>query len=67
MEGQYVYLHDGWTEIRQVNDPSTAQLRNMMKISGVAHTPVVTMNKISLRGSAFSLSKLEVEFIPRVR
>lgn len=67
MEGQYLYLAGSWMEIRQVTDAHKAELRNMMTSTGTANTPVVTMNKISLRGDGVALSRLEIEYIPRVR
>lgn len=67
MEGQYLFLAGHWMEIRQVKDACTAQLRSMMTSTGMADTPVVTMNKISLRGDSVALSRLEIEYMPRVR
>lgn len=67
MAGQYLFLNGSWTEIRQVDSESSAQLRNMMTIHGAEDTPVVTMNKISLRGEAVALSRLEIEYTPRIK
>lgn len=67
MAGQYLYLSGAWMEIRQVNNDSTAQLRNIAPATGWTETPVVTMNKLWLRGDGVNLSRLEVEYIPRVK
>lgn len=66
MVGQFVYL-DGWKSIRQVNDENTVVISERMSESGSTETPVVTMNEIEISGDGLDLTRLEIDYIPRVR
>ena len=67
MAGQFIYLHGIWRKIHRVIDAYTAHLTQPSTETGWADTPVVTMNEIWLRGEDITLTKLEIEYEPRVR
>lgn len=66
MEGQFVYL-GGWKEIRLVSSENRAVISEIIAESGSSETPVVTMNEIEISGNGLDLSKMEIEYTPRVR
>ncbi len=66
MEGQYLYL-DGWKKIRQVTGANRAILSEPANRSGETDTPIVTMNELELSGENVMLTRLEVEYVPRIR
>lgn len=59
MKGQYLYI-GGWKCIREVVDDNTAILSAAVESTGTAHTPVVTMNEIEVRGCE-GLTRFEME------
>lgn len=63
--GQYVYLNGEWRKIGGYTNKNTMTLTAAMDASGTETSDIVTMNEITLSG--FSLTKLEVDYIPRVR
>lgn len=66
MQGQYLYLN-GWRKIREITNANQAILSENAEADGTITTPVVTMNEIELSGDNVKLSKLEIEYTPRVR
>ena len=66
MEGQFVYL-GGWKKIRLVSSENRAVISEIMAESGSSETPIVTMNEIEISGNGLDLSRLEIEYTPRVR
>lgn len=66
MAGQFIYLN-GWKSIRLVSGPSRAVISESMPESGTADTPVVTMNEIEISGDGLDLTRLEIDYTPRVR
>ena len=66
MEGQFVYL-GGWKKIRLVSSENRAVISEIMADSGSSETPIVTMNEIEISGNGLDLSKMEIEYTPRVR
>lgn len=66
MAGQYVYLDGLWRLIHRVQDADTAHTDWPMTSTGMDTTPIVTVNDIRLVGSGVALTRLEVEYTPRV-
>ena len=66
MAGQFVYL-DGWKRISLVYSENRAVISGSMAETGSVETPVVTMNEIEISGDSLALTKLEIEYTPRVR
>lgn len=66
MAGQFIYL-DGWKSIRLVHNENRAVISESMSESGTVETPVVTMNEIEISGDGLDLTRLEIDYTPRVR
>ena len=66
MAGQFIYLN-GWKSIRLVSSPNRAVISEAMPESGTAEAPVVTMNEIEISGDGLDLTRLEIDYTPRVR
>ena len=66
MTGQFIYLN-GWKSIRLVSSPNRAVISEAMPESGTAEAPVVTMNEIEISGDGLDLTRLEIDYTPRVR
>ena len=60
-----LYLNGEWRKIGGYTNKNTMTLTAAMDASGTETSDIVTMNEITLSG--FSLTKLEVDYIPRVR
>lgn len=67
MTGQYVYLDGAWRLVHRVEDANTAYTDWAMEITGMEATPVVSMNDIRLIGNGVALSRLEVDYVPRIQ
>ena len=63
--GKYIRLDDKWILISSV-DGNTLTLNSAPTTSGAEKTRIVTMNDILITGDGFSLTKLEIEYVPRV-
>ena len=66
MEGQYLYLN-GWKKIREVTNDSRAIISQAADVTGKTATPIVTMNEIELSGDSVALTRLGIEYTPRMR
>ena len=66
MMGQFIYLN-GWKCIRLVSSPNRAVISEAMTESGTTEAPVVTMNEIEISGDGLNLTRLEIDYTPRVR
>lgn len=65
MAGQYIYL-GGWKKIHRVESADVAQLTVNATATGATDTPVITMNELFIEG-AVSLTRFELDYIPRIR
>lgn len=66
--GKYIYLAGDWREIIYVQDEYTAETRWLAETSGTDVTMLAEMNRILVtRGDGAILSKLEIEYQPKVR
>ena len=66
MAGQYVWLRTKWCKIQWVND-TTAYLDTEAAVTGVSVSPIVAMNEISVYGNGISLTRLDIDYEPRIR
>lgn len=65
MNGQYLFL-DGWKRISRVIDANAAVISQNASATGMADTPVVTMNEFHIEGENVALTRFEIAYIPRV-
>ena len=65
MVGKYIYLESAWHRITSYINATQMAISAAMAKSGTANAPIVTMNEIEIEGG--TLTKLELEFEPRVR
>lgn len=65
--GKYIRLSGGWRKIIAVSETEgTAQLESNMTESGAEVTKIVTMNEITIAGTALELNKLEILNAPLI-
>ena len=50
-----------------MSSPNRAVISEAMPESGTAEAPVVTMNEIEISGDGLDLTRLEIDYTPRVR
>lgn len=65
MVGQFIWLHGTWRKIAQYNGKNGLTLESEMDATDTETTQIVTMNEITFDG--FTLTKLEMDFTPRMR
>ena len=65
MVGKYIYLEGAWRRTTSYINATQMAISAAMAKSGTAKAPIVTMNEIEIEGG--TLTKLELEFEPRVR
>lgn len=64
--GQYVRLNGEWIRIISVSGRQ-AVISKPMDVTGSEYTMVATMNEISVEADGAELTKLEIQYIPKVR
>ena len=65
LAGKYVYLHNEWHKIASYTDSNTMVLTDAMDATGTETTQIVNMNELVFDG--FALTKLEMDYTPRMR
>lgn len=64
--GQYVRLNGEWVKIISVNGRS-AVINKRMNVTGAEYTMLATMNEISVECEGANLTKLVIDYVPKVR
>lgn len=67
LAGEYIYLNKEWLRIIAVEDENTVIVSKNMTGTGVEETIVANMNEITIECPGANLTRLEIDFIPKVR
>ena len=65
--GQYIRINGHWRKILEVQDETHLVIDHTTTLTRTHKTCIVTMNEITISGSKLALTKLELEYEPKVR
>ena len=65
--GHYIRIGGEWLRVIAVTDERTAVVNKFLNTSGAEKTTIAVMNQISVTGEDAQITKLEIEYVPRVR
>ena len=65
MVGQFIWLNNSWRKIAAYSNSNELTLTAAMDATGTETTKIVTMNELTFSG--FTLTRLEMDYVPRMR
>lgn len=65
--GQYIHIAGKWLRISSLLDEHHAVVSEQLESAGTEETILATMNVLRVEGTGATLTKLEVDYVPRVR